>query len=75
MANNQLEVDARKLVCPMPLLKLKQALNQMVKGDVVLLKASDPTSKRDVLAYAKMAHHKVQLDDMGNEFHFLVTKG
>jgi len=72
---NPIEVDARKFNCPMPLLKLKQALNQAKSGQIILLKATDPSSTRDVVAFAKIAQHEIQLEKNGKEFHFFVTKG
>ena len=75
MTIEQIEVDARNLSCPMPLLKLKQALNQAKCGQLIVLKATDPASTRDVVAFAKLAQHDLQLEENGKEFHFLVTKG
>jgi len=68
-------IDARNMRCPMPLLKLKQALNQLVSGDVVKLIATDPTSKRDILAFAQMADHEISLTEDENGIMFKVTKG
>ncbi len=59
----------------MPLLKLKQALNQIVSGDVVKLITTDPTSKRDILAFAQMVGHKISLAEDENGIMFKVTKG
>ncbi len=69
------QVDATGLNCPMPLLKLKQALNGAAIGDVVLLIASDPASKRDVLAFAKITQQSVELEEKDNLYYYLVTKG
>ena len=70
-----IEVDAREFVCPMPLLKLKQALNKAISGQIILLKATDPSSTRDVVSFVNMTEHQVQLKEDGKEFHFFVTKG
>ncbi len=68
-------VDARNMTCPMPLLKLKQALNQMVSGDIVKLLATDPVSKRDIAAFADLADHKISVKQDANEIIFIVIKG
>jgi tRNA 2-thiouridine synthesizing protein A len=69
------QVDATGLNCPMPLLKLKQALNAVSAGEVVLLIASDPASKRDVLAFANITEQAVELEEKDNLYYYLVTKG
>jgi len=75
MSSSQVAVDARNMPCPMPLLKLKQALNQIDKGDSVFLMATDPSSKRDFFSFAKMASHSIELQEQNDEFHYHVTKG
>jgi len=68
-------VDARKLHCPMPLLKLKQGLKQVDKGQTVLMMATDPTSQRDCVSFIERTEHHLELQSKGNEFHFYVIKG
>ena len=41
-------VDATGLVCPMPLLKAKRALNAMEVGQTLLILATDHTSHQDL---------------------------
>jgi len=45
-------VDAKGMYCPMPIVKLKKATKTMETGQVLKLIATDPGSKRDVLAWA-----------------------
>ena len=71
---HKLYVDAREMVCPMPLLKLKQALNQVNSGEVVSLVATDPTSKRDIVAFARIAQHQLSYVEDKGDITFLVTK-
>ncbi len=75
MNSAQLTVDARKMPCPMPLLKLKQALNKIENTQVVHLIATDPTSKRDFVSFVNMTNHQIRFDEAGGEIHFYVTKG
>lgn len=69
------ELDARQLVCPMPLLKLKQALNKMVAGESVHLIVTDKTSLRDFNSYIKMTSHQMEYDTSGDEIHYFIIKG
>ena len=70
-----INIDARKMICPMPLLKLKQALNQIEVGGRVHLTATDSTSLRDIKTYIDMTSHQMNVKQNDNEIHFCVVKG
>ncbi|MCV6615154.1 MAG: sulfurtransferase TusA family protein [Cellvibrionaceae bacterium] len=68
-------VDARGLQCPMPLLKMKLALNQLAVGERLALLATDPGSMRDIAAFASIAGHQLlQAETVGDEFYYLLEK-
>lgn len=46
-------VDARGLSCPMPIVRLAQAVKPLASGSVVELIATDPGSIRDVDAWCR----------------------
>ena len=52
MVDVDVEVDAKGMYCPMPIVKLKKATKSMTAGQVLKLVATDPGSKRDVPAWA-----------------------
>lgn len=54
-----LELDARGLACPMPLLKAKLAFNSMPIGGVLKVLATDAGSQRDFRSFAKLAGHSL----------------
>lgn len=68
-------IDALGLECPLPLLKVKQALNRAAVGEVVFVSASDPASRRDIAAYVQMTNHSLQFSQDGDQFLFRLTKG
>ena len=70
----QYEVDATNLSCPMPLLKMKQALNKAQKGEVILVKVTDPASVRDFKAYIEMTNHNLDMKTDNNIIHYWITK-
>ncbi|MFZ5560523.1 MAG: sulfurtransferase TusA family protein [Pseudomonadota bacterium] len=75
MSESVRELDARGLRCPLPLLKLKQALHGMAHGEQIEVRTSDPGSVRDFQAFLSHAGH--QLLDMSEgekEFYFLIRK-
>lgn len=49
----QKDLDARGLKCPLPILRAKKALTDMVSGDVLRVQATDPGSVRDFNAFAR----------------------
>ena len=53
------EVDARGLSCPLPLLKAKQALNQLSSGDQLKVLATDTGSVRDFQTFADLSGNRL----------------
>jgi tRNA 2-thiouridine synthesizing protein A len=53
------ELDARGLNCPLPILKTKKALADMVSGQVLRVMATDPGSVRDFQAFAKQTGNEL----------------
>lgn len=49
----QKELDTRGLNCPLPILKAKKALADMLSGEVLKVVATDPGSVRDFQAFAR----------------------
>lgn len=57
------EVDARGLECPMPLLKAKRALNSMQTGERLRVLATDRGSQRDFRVFAEQSGHLLLASD------------
>ncbi len=69
-------VDARDLRCPMPLLKLKQAIASVEPGDLIELVSTDIGSWRDIPAYIELTNHiLIEQSEISGEYWFLVNKG
>jgi tRNA 2-thiouridine synthesizing protein A len=68
-------VDAIGLQCPLPLLKAKQALNQLSSGQLVRVLATDSGSVKDFRTYTHISGHNLleslQEDDI---YSFLIRK-
>ncbi len=47
------ELDTRGLNCPLPILKAKKALNEMVSGELLRVVSTDAGSVRDFQAFAR----------------------
>ena len=71
-----IEVDARGLSCPLPLLKAKQALNAMQSGDELQVLATDPGSLRDFRVFAEQAGHLLlESSQHDGVYHYRLRKG
>jgi len=58
-----LELDARGLDCPMPLLKAKRALNAMKAGQQLQVLSTDQGSVRDFRVFAEQSGHILLASD------------
>ncbi|OJH44079.1 sulfurtransferase TusA family protein [Paracoccus sp. SM22M-07] len=70
-------VDARGLLCPLPVLRLRKALMAVAPGDLVVMVASDPMAVVDVPHFCgQSGHAMVAQRDLGNgAFEFTVQRG
>jgi len=70
-----LEVDARDLRCPMPLLKAKRALNTLAPGQLVRVLATDSGSQRDFRVFAEQSGHALlHSEEHDGVYSFLLEK-
>jgi tRNA 2-thiouridine synthesizing protein A len=51
------EVDARGLSCPMPIVRTAQAIRDLPSGHLVEVLATDPGSQRDFVAWCRSTGH------------------
>lgn len=75
MQTADLEVDARGLNCPLPILKAKKALSGLQSGQTVRVISTDAGSVRDFQAFAKQTGNELleQLTE-GSEFIHLMRR-
>lgn len=71
-----LVIDASKTLCPVPVLRARQGIDQLTHGQVLKLIATDPGSKADIPSFARVAGHElISAEQAGKQFVFLVRKG
>ena len=56
-------LDAKGLLCPMPIVKLSKLVKEMDSKQVVLLEATDPGAIPDVTAWSKNTGHQIIAQD------------
>jgi len=63
------EIDTRGLNCPLPILKAKKSLNDMVSGQLLKVVSTDPGSIRDFQAFARQTGNDlVDQQTVGSDF-------
>jgi tRNA 2-thiouridine synthesizing protein A len=63
------ELDTRGLNCPLPILKAKKALADMLSGQLLRVVSTDSGSSRDFQAFAKQTGNElVEQSSAGSDF-------
>ncbi|WP_020393794.1 sulfurtransferase TusA family protein [Thiolinea disciformis] len=75
MTDFNIELDARNLNCPLPILRTKKSMNGMNAGEVLKVIATDPGSVKDMEAYARQTGNElVATAENNGEFVFYIKK-
>jgi tRNA 2-thiouridine synthesizing protein A len=70
------DLDARGLLCPLPVLKARKRLMGLESGQVLRLVTDDPAAVIDVPHFcAEGGHVLVATEEHGAARHFLIRKG
>lgn len=76
MMRVDLELDTTGLMCPLPLLRLKKALQSLEGGQVVRVLATDPASILDFGVFLEQAGHEMlERTEETGIFCYLIRKG
>ena len=71
-----IELDARRLFCPLPVIRLQNCIKDQPVGARVRIVATDPGSLNDIPQWCRVSGHEVlESEERDNEFVFLVQKG
>ena len=52
-------LDARNLLCPMPVIRVQNAMESLAPGDVIEVICTDPGAMNDVPAWCRVNGHEV----------------
>ncbi|MGD9390135.1 MAG: sulfurtransferase TusA family protein [Thioalkalispiraceae bacterium] len=53
------QLDARRLLCPMPVIRTQDAIAELENGDIIEVVCTDPGALNDVPAWCRINGHKV----------------
>lgn len=63
------QLDARRLLCPLPVIRTQNKVRELKKGEVLQVLATDPGVLHDIPAWCRVHGHQVlSAEKQGNEF-------
>lgn len=75
MSNYKLSLDFKGMLCPMPVVKMAQAIKQVEMGEMVEAFATDAGVMADIPAWVRSTGHElVALEKQEKVFHFVVKR-
>ena len=70
------ELDARRLLCPMPVIKLQNCINPLAAGARVEITCTDPGALSDIPAWCRINGHSIiSTREQEYEYIIVVEKG
>jgi len=70
------ELDAKGLRCPMPIMKATKAIKEMKPGQTLRVQATDPGSKRDFEGWARNGGHALlSVEEANGVYTYTIKKG
>ena len=73
--NPDKQIDCTGLFCPMPIVKTREAIKQMARGQVLEMLSDDPASEADMKSWSQITGNELlSIDRDDAVFRFLVKK-
>lgn len=70
------ELDARRLLCPMPVIRTQNRVEELAPGDTLEVTCTDPGVVNDIPAWCRINGHKVlQTREQDGEIILLIEVG
>ncbi len=75
MTNIHTQIDCIGLFCPMPIVKIREAIRDVAVGEVIEMVSDDPASEPDMKSWSRRTGHElVEMSRDGAIYRFLVKK-
>ena len=69
-------LDARRLLCPMPVIRLQNFVSELSPGDIIDVVCTDPGARSDIPAWCRINGHRlVGIDEGRDELVITVSVG
>ncbi|HET8706964.1 MAG TPA: sulfurtransferase TusA family protein [Pseudomonadales bacterium] len=70
------ELDARRLLCPLPVIRTQKKIRELKAGDHLTVYATDPGVQHDIPAWCRIhGHHLIRCEKINGEFVLLIEVG
>lgn len=70
------ELDAQRLLCPMPVIRAQDRIKDLKPGDRLKVICTDPGAKNDIPAWCRINGHQVnEIVEMDGTIEILITVG
>jgi len=68
------QLDARRMFCPMPVIRSQDKVNELKPGDTLEVVSTDPGALNDIPAWCRINGHKVIETRVENDEVFVVIQ-
>ncbi len=70
------QLDARRLLCPLPVIRTQERVEQLGEGDMLDVICTDPGARHDIPAWCRVNGHEVTgIEERGDELVITVRVG
>lgn len=66
------QLDARGMLCPLPVIRTQDRVEQLVRGDTLVVTCTDPGAIHDIPAWCRVNGHEA-MDIQQNDEEILIT--
>ncbi len=74
--SSTVKIDARRLLCPMPVIRLLDCINRQTVGARVEITCTDPGVMNDIPTWCRINGHRViSTQELNDEYFLVVEKG
>ena len=67
----KVHLDARRLLCPLPVIRVQDKVKQLQAGDLLEVVCTDPGALQDIPAWCRINGHKI-VETVSGEFEYTI---
>lgn len=70
------ELDAQRLLCPMPVIRTQDRIKELQAGDRLRVICTDPGAKNDIPAWCRVNGHRVEeINELDGSIEIVIAVG
>jgi tRNA 2-thiouridine synthesizing protein A len=70
------ELDVRRMLCPLPVIRSQDRVEQLQPGDTLAVSCTDPGAKHDIPAWCRVnGHEMVSIEEQQDEIIITIRVG